>query len=174
MTETRWLDDGEARAWRGYVRMAELLGARLERELQCETGLSIADHEVLVHLSEAEGRRLRMSELAALMLWSKSRLSHHLGRMESRRLVRRQGCPTDARGVFAVLTAPGLRVIEAASPHHVASVRRHLVDRLSPGQLEALAEISETIVDHLSDRQSHGREGRTGPRSAPLNRTTAP
>lgn len=146
-----WLDEAEARAWRGYLRMNQVLRAQLERELNRDAGLSLADYAVLVNLSEADGHRLRMSELAARMQWSKSRLSHQVGRMQQRGLLERTGCPTDARGSLAVLTATGLATIEQAAPTHLAGVRRHLFDRLTPEQVRALAEISAAVVGPLED-----------------------
>lgn len=153
MTESpkplHWLDEGESRAWRGYVRMHQLLDSQLERELNREVGLSLADYTVLVHLSEADGRRLRMSALAQRVQWSRSRLSHQVGRMQQRGLVERIECPTDARGSFAVLTGTGLRTIERAAPTHLAGVRRHLLERLSPAQIAALAAISDAVIEPL-------------------------
>ncbi len=149
MTEPQWLDESEARAWRGYIHMTELLRAAVARDLLQDTGLSEADYTVLVHLSEAPGRRLRISELASELVWSKSRLSHQVTRMQERGLLRRQECPTDARGWYAVLTPRGLREIERAAPHHVESVRRRFLDGLTRDQLRALAEISEAVVAEL-------------------------
>ena len=146
MARPRWLDDEEARAWRGFLRMHQLLRAELERELARETGLSLADYEVLVNLSEADGQRLRMWALADALRWSRSRLSHQVARMQDRGLLSREECPTDARGAFATLTPAGLAAIEGAAPGHVAGVRRHLFDRLSPAQVRALIEISEAVL----------------------------
>lgn len=150
MEEPRWLDETEQRAWRGFLHMTELLKAQLGRDLQKETGLSDADYSVLVHLSEIDGRRMRMSDLAGRLLWSKSRLSHQVARMEDRGLVRREECPTDARGSFAVLTDKGFKVIEHAAPFHVESVRRHLIDRLTRDDLLTLVRIADTVVAPLA------------------------
>lgn len=155
MSEPRWLDETESRAWRAYMRMRTLLNAQVVRDLARESGLSGADYDVLSNLSETEGHRWRLHELAARMAWSKSRLSHHITRMEQRGLVTREECPSDGRGAFVTLTDAGLRAIEAAAPGHVASVRRHFIDPLSRGQLDALAEISQTVVRHLAE---HGDE----------------
>jgi DNA-binding MarR family transcriptional regulator len=165
MAEERWLDDREQRAWRGLLTMQSRLEARLRRALQQDSGLSDADYAVLVNLSEAPGGRLRIFELAAALDWEKSRLSHQLRRMEQRRLLEREGCETDRRGSFVVLTATGRSAIEAAAPEHVAEVRRWFIDRLAPAQLDALAEISETILDALAADElpcgmEAGREGR--------------
>ena len=147
--KTRWLDEREARAWRGFVHMSELLRAQLGRDLQCATGLSDADYSILVMLSEEESRAMRMTDLASALVWSKSRLSHQVSRMEERGLVERTNCPSDARGSFAKLTDAGFDRITRAAPSHLASLRGHLIDRLSGEQLDALADISETIVSHL-------------------------
>jgi DNA-binding MarR family transcriptional regulator len=147
---TQWLDETEARAWRGYLRMRTMLDAELARELNRDSGLSIADYEVLVHLSEFAGNRLRMNELGARMLWSKSRLSHQVGRMEQRGLVLRENCPSDARGSFVRLTPAGLDAIVAAAPAHVENVRRHLIDLLSREQVETLGDVTTVVVDHLT------------------------
>jgi DNA-binding MarR family transcriptional regulator len=152
-TEPLWLDDAEARAWRGYMRMRTLLHAQLVRDLAREAGLSGPDYDVLSNVSEAEGRRVRLGDLAARMAWSKSRLSHHITRMERRGLVTREDCSSDGRGAFVVLTDAGLRAIQAAAPGHVASVRRHFIDLLSTEQLDALAEISQTVVRRLTDER---------------------
>jgi DNA-binding MarR family transcriptional regulator len=149
-TNPAWLDDGQQRAWRSYRRMAALLAARVNRDLARDSGLSEPDYDVLSHLSESPGHKARLSELAGRMLWSNSRLSHHLTRMQQRGLVRRCGCPDDGRGADILLTDEGLRAIEAAAPQHVASVRTHLVDVLSADQLRALGDIADTVLTHLT------------------------
>jgi DNA-binding MarR family transcriptional regulator len=151
--EPRWLDEAEDRAWRGYLRMRTLLHARILRDLAREAGLSGPDYDVLSHVSESPGRRARLGELAERMAWSRSRLSHHLTRMERRGLVTREDCPSDGRGAFVVLTDAGFRVIQAAAPGHVASVRRNFIDLLSRDQLDALTRISDTVVGHLTADQ---------------------
>ena len=151
--EPRWLDEAEDRAWRGYLRMRTLLHARILRDLAREAGLSGPDYDVLSHVSESHGRRSRLGELAERMAWSRSRLSHHLTRMEERGLVTREDCPSDGRGAFVVLTEAGFRVIQAAAPGHVASVRRHFIDLLSRDQLDALTRITDTVVGHLAQDQ---------------------
>jgi DNA-binding MarR family transcriptional regulator len=151
-TEPRWLDEAEDRAWRGYLRMRTLLHAQIVRDLARESGLSGPDYDVLSHVSEAEGRRERLAALAARMAWSRSRLSHHITRMEQRGLVTREDCADDGRGAFVVLTEAGWRAIQEAAPGHVASVRRHFIDLLSREQLDALAEISRTVVRRLAEQ----------------------
>jgi len=150
-SQTRWLDEREARAWRSFVQAESRLGATLQRKLQAECGMSMPDYGVLVHLSEAEaeGGRMRAFALGEAVQWEKSRLSHHLSRMERRGLIERQECPTDGRGAFIVITPAGRTAIEAAAPAHVAHVRRYLVDVLTPEQLEALGVISDAILQGL-------------------------
>ena len=151
MSPARWLNRREQRAWRAYLLLEHQLGTRVARELQRETGLSGADYEVLVNLSEAPDGRLRPFELGRATQWEKSRLSHHLTRMEERGLVKRESCPTDNRGAHIVLTATGHKAIEAAAPRHVDHVRRLFIDALTPEQLDALADIAETIVAKLGE-----------------------
>jgi DNA-binding MarR family transcriptional regulator len=145
----RWLDAGEDRAWRGWLAMAEHLRGQIAHDLLADSGLSEPDYLVLVHLSEADGRRVRMHDLATRLNWSRSRLSHQLARMQARGLVEREGCATDARGAFAVLSPGGLAEIERAAPQHVDSVRRHLIDILDREQIDQLAAIADRVVGHL-------------------------
>jgi DNA-binding MarR family transcriptional regulator len=150
--EPRWLDAEEQKAWRAWLYSSLLLQDRLDRELIHETGISHAYYEILVQLSEAPCRMLRMSELAERSLSSRSRLSHAVARLEERGWVRRQVCEEDGRGALAVLTDEGFAALEAAAPVHVESVRTHLFDQLSPEQLAALRDIGETLLRHLAPR----------------------
>ncbi|MCZ7439852.1 MarR family transcriptional regulator [Micromonospora sp. WMMC241] len=152
MDGPRWLDEREDRAWRGYRRMRRLLDLELARELMQDAGLSEPDYDVLSDLSETPDQRLRLSELADRMLWSRSRLSHHISRMQQRGLVTREECATDGRGSIVALTPAGRRAVESAAPGHVAAVRRHLIDLLTPTELAALGTLSRRVVDHLTDR----------------------
>ena len=151
VSEPRWLDPVEMRAWRGHIRMSWLLAAAIERDLR-RLGLSHPDYYVLVQLSESPDHRMRMTELADGIQWSKSRLSHHIDRMERRGLVRREDCTSDARGAFACLTPEGLRAIQAAAPDHVESIRRHFLEPLGEEQLRQLGDINEELIAHLSAR----------------------
>ncbi|WP_405427402.1 MarR family winged helix-turn-helix transcriptional regulator [Micromonospora sp. NBC_00617] len=161
MEATRWLDEREDRAWRGYRRMRRLLDLELARELTQDAGLSEPDYDVLSDLSETPQGRLRLSELADRMLWSRSRLSHHLTRMQQRGLVTRQECPDDARGAIVVLTPAGRNAIEAAAPGHVTAVRQHFLDLLTPAEVEALGAFTHRVVDHLAQsRAPRPRRGR--------------
>lgn len=125
------------------------LRAQLGSRLQKETDLSEADYEVLVNLSEAPDGQLRPTELGGATRWEKSRISHHITRMETRGLVKRMPCPTDKRGALIVLTPAGRRAIERAAPRHVEHVRDAFVDALTPAQLDSLAEISDAVLARL-------------------------
>src|SRR5918998_4546034 len=130
---TRWLAPDEARAWRGYRSMRALLDLQLARDLMRDSGLSEADYDVLSTLGETAGHRMRLTELAAHMLWSNSRLSHHIARMEQRGLVSRDPCADDGRGSLVTLTPAGLAAVEAAAPPHVPPVRGNFIHPLSEG-----------------------------------------
>lgn len=151
MADTRWLDADEQQTWRSFLTASRLFFDRIERQLQQGAGLPHAYYEILVRLSEAPGRRLRMSELASTSLSSRSRLSHAVSRMEEAGWVRRMPCPTDKRGQHAVLTDAGFARLESAAPAHVEEVRTLLFDVLTTEQQQALREISEVLVEHLSD-----------------------
>lgn len=151
MDHTRWLDDDEQRTWRSFLIASRLLFDRVERQLQHEAGLPHAYYEILVRLSEAPGRTLRMSELAATSLASRSRLSHAVGRMEEAGWIRRRPCETDKRGQLAELTADGFARLDAAARGHVEEVRGVLFDALTREQQHRLREISDAIVEHLPD-----------------------
>jgi DNA-binding MarR family transcriptional regulator len=149
VAHTRWLDEREQRAWRAFLNASRLLLDSLDRELQHDAGMPHTYYEILVRLSEAPDRRLRMSELAAAMLGSRSRLSHAAARLEEAGWVRRVECPTDKRGHYAVLTEEGQRVLSEAAPGHVDAVRRHLFDALSRDQVDQLADIGEAVLKNL-------------------------
>lgn len=135
-----WLTDAEQTAWRNFITGARRLTEQLDQELKAQ-GISHDDYGVLVALSESEGDRMRMSELADHSVESRSRLSHHIGRLEARGLVTRQACPEDRRGSWAVLSPEGRATIEAIAPHHVAGVRQHFLDQLSPEELAVLGDV---------------------------------
>ncbi|MQS08798.1 MarR family winged helix-turn-helix transcriptional regulator [Streptomyces alkaliphilus] len=145
-----WLSATEQRAWRTHLAVSRLLMYQLERDLQ-PFGLTMNDYEILVNLSEAEGRRMRMSDLAAATLQSKSRLSHQITRMERAGLVRRESCDSDKRGLYAVLTDQGWQTMREVAPHHVASVRKHFMDLIPAPDLEILYRTLRPIADHLHE-----------------------
>lgn len=148
---TRWLSPQEQTAWRAYLDMTARLSAQLNRELQNDCGLSLADYAVLVQLTEHELGTMRVLELARALGWEKSRLSHHLARMQQRGLVGRAGCPSDRRGAFIALTDQGRAAIEAAAPRHLDGVRRYLFDHLSHDQVAALGSIADIALEQLAE-----------------------
>jgi DNA-binding MarR family transcriptional regulator len=149
MTEPRWLSPQEQRTWRAFLLAGRLLFDALDRELQRDAGMPHAYYEILVRLSEAPDRTLRMGELAEAAQSSRSRMSHAIARLEEAGWVARRGCPRDGRGQFATLTDHGFEILSAAAVGHVASVRRHLFDQLTPAQLDQLRKISETLIAHF-------------------------
>jgi len=152
--DVRWLSDAEFRAWIGYRRMCGLLDLRIARDLADDSGLSEPDYDVLSSLGDAERHRARLSDLAARMLWSKSRLSHHITRMQARGLVVKEECADDGRGAVVALTEKGLRTIQEAAPAHVVSVRRHFVDLLTEDEIAVLGDITERVLARLADDSS--------------------
>ena len=153
MVMSRWLTEDEQRAWRGLLQMTSQLNARMNRQLQDDYGVSLADYDVLVALSEAPEGRLRVFEIAGALAWEQSRVSHQIARMQRRGLVARQECPADARGAFAVLTDVGRAAIERAAPAHVETVRQLVFDGLSRDQLAALTAITSRVLDRLQATQ---------------------
>ena len=149
MTATQWLSAEQQAAWRTWLTAQMLLAEAFERDLKANSELSMAEYEVLVQLSEAPDRRLRMSELASRTLASRSRLSHQIARMEADGLVARQECKTDKRGWWAVLTDHGFDVLAGAAPLHVESVRRHLVDVLDDEEFATLGRLLDKVVAPL-------------------------
>ena len=144
----RWLSPAEMEAWRAYLLTSRRLMELLEQALDGHD-LSMADYEVLAQLSDAPERRMRMSELAQAALLSRSRLSHRMKVMEQAGLIRKEECPDDRRGAFAVMTEKGLQAIVAAAPDHVASVRRAFTDVLSPADQAVIARSFTTIQNLL-------------------------
>ncbi|WP_326819252.1 MarR family transcriptional regulator [Streptosporangium sp. NBC_01639] len=143
---TRWLDDDEQRTWRAFLAASQTVQEELDRQLQRDSGMPHAYYAVLVKLSEAPGRTLRMSELASEVNSSQSRLSHAVARLEERGWVRREPCAADRRVSWAVLTDEGFTVLAAAAPGHVEAVRQSLFDRLTPEQVTQLAAICDAVL----------------------------
>jgi DNA-binding MarR family transcriptional regulator len=150
MTEARWLNDQEQRAWRALRTTQDRLSEFLDRELRHRCGLSTSDYEVLAHLSEAPEGRLRSFELGRLLRWEKSRLSQHLGRMQTRGLVSRDRCLTDQRGAVVTITPQGRDLIVAAAPLHVANVRDALIDHLTATELQSLITIGDKVRERMA------------------------
>jgi len=147
----QWLTADEQRAWRAYLRAGTLLTARLNRQLQADSGLSLPEYEVLVQLSEAPEGKLRPFQLGLALDWEQSRLSHLLSRMARRRFVAKQDCPGDRRGAEVVLTGPGRAAIESAAPGHVAAVRRLVFDPMDSAQAAAFGQAFEAILAALEN-----------------------
>jgi DNA-binding MarR family transcriptional regulator len=139
----------QLRIWRNYIETAEVLRARLASRLQSESDLSSGDYQVLLALTEAEGRTVRSSELAGLIGWERSRLSHHLGRMEKRGLIRRQACTDDVHGIDVIATDAGASAFRAGSVPHLRAVRELFVDALTPAQLDEVEDFTAALRRHL-------------------------
>jgi len=147
-TAPRWLNAAEMKAWRRYIIASRRLLEALDNDLEGHD-LSMADYEILAQLSDAPERKMRMSELAEIALLSRSRLSHRMKVMEKAGWVKREACPSDKRGYFAVMTAKGWKAIVAAAPDHVESVRTRFVDHLTKADQEVIAAIFNRIEDSL-------------------------
>jgi DNA-binding MarR family transcriptional regulator len=174
LTGPRWLTAGEQRAWRGYRRMRALLDLQIARDLARDADLSESDYDVLSTLTEGPLARAqsvpatgapatsadgtepawRATALADRLLWSTSRLAHHVGRMERRGLVAKGTCGDDGRGATVFLTPAGRQVLQNAAPLHVESVRRHFIDVLTPEEIDQLAAITGKVLDHLATEGS--------------------
>ncbi|WP_344222164.1 MarR family winged helix-turn-helix transcriptional regulator [Kribbella sancticallisti] len=146
-----WLDDDEQKAWRSYLLMRRTLETHLARHLQREFGLSESDFEILVNLSESETGRMRAYQLGRATQWEKSRMSHHLTRMEKRGLIRKEAC--DARYPEIVLTEQGLAAIKACAPVHAGRVRSFFVDVLGKERLLALGESANEVIATIEKHQ---------------------
>lgn len=143
---TAWLGDDEMRAWQAFLRASARLLERLDADLEAGARMSLADYEILHYLAAAPGGELRMTELAAETLVSRSGLTRRLDRLVDSGLVARRNCPTDRRGVLAVITPEGRKRLEEAAPTHVEGVRRHFIDQLRGQDLRALAESLDAVV----------------------------
>jgi DNA-binding MarR family transcriptional regulator len=154
MTDVRWLNEREERAWRALQFMQMRLEARLARQMTTDSRLSYPDYLVLVALTDDPDGRLRLFELGEELGWEKSRLSHHVARMADRGLVKKEKCDSDRRGAYVVITDRGRDEIASAAPGHVDAVRRLFIDRLTPDQLDAIAIAAETVLAGIEqDRQ---------------------
>ncbi|MFI9809885.1 MarR family winged helix-turn-helix transcriptional regulator [Streptomyces sp. NPDC052301] len=151
---TRWLTPEEQRAWRAYLAAARLLDDAIDRNLQQAAGMPHLFYSVLANLSEAAGRRLRMTDLAETLKITRSRLTYAVTRLERDGLVRREDCPTDKRSSLAVLTDDGMAVLERTAPGHVETVRATLFDRLTPEQVGQLEEICTGVAHGLQDEDA--------------------
>jgi DNA-binding MarR family transcriptional regulator len=157
--EDLWLDERQEAAWRAFHAMRIQLLGHLARRLAAQSGLSEAEYEVLVTLSEAPGHQMRSRDLGRALQWQRSRLSHQLDRMEKRGLLTREPCPTDARGCEVVLADAGLESIDKAATLHVADVRHCFADVLTPEQLDGLTAAARAITEHLAAEHSDEARG---------------
>ena len=146
MSDARWLDEEEQATWRAFLSASRALFEELDRQLQRDAGMPLAYYEVLVRLSEAPDRQLRMHELARLAGASRSRLSHAVARLAEQGWVQRQDCPEDGRGAYAVLTDEGFAALRQAAPGHVEAVRSLLFDPLAEADVAALRRIGEAVL----------------------------
>lgn len=149
MDEPRWLTDDEQQAWRPFAALMFKLPSALDAQLQRDAQITHFDYMVLISLSEAPGRSLRMSDLADMAAGSLSRLSHVVSRLERRGWVRREPCPGDGRYINAVLTDQGLAKVVSTAPGHVETVRKLIVDALTPEELRTLGAISTQLLERL-------------------------
>jgi DNA-binding MarR family transcriptional regulator len=141
----RWLTAQQQQVWRAYLLGSALLQERIDADLR-PFGIDRAEYEILVMLSETEGRRMRMAELADSVHHSRSRLTHTVSRMEKADLVRRTNCPTDRRGVWAELTDQGFELIKEAAPTHVETVRKYFVEVMSEEDYAAVGRAFTAVV----------------------------
>src|SRR4051794_34748771 len=153
-SESPWLNDKQQRVWREWLAMNTRLPAALHRQLQEDSGLSLPDFDVLVQLTDTPDAKVRILPLAHALGWERSRLSHHIKRMERRGLVEREECPDDGRGAFVVLTRSGRDAIERAAPEHARTVRNLLFDSLSDAELDVLAEFTHKVLGRLEREHS--------------------
>lgn len=149
LDDSPWLSTDEQHLWRRWLRLNAVLPGVLHRELQADAGVSLSDFEVLVKLTDIPDGRVRVSDLARELTWERSRLSHHVTRMERRGLVHRSGCEDDGRGAWVVLTAAGRSAIERAAPGHAATVRRLVFDGLTPGELAIMTEVISRVLSRV-------------------------
>jgi DNA-binding MarR family transcriptional regulator len=148
--ETPWLSERQQQTWRGWLAMSTRLPAALHHELQADADLSLPDFDVLVQLTEAAEGRVRVTELAQALHWERSRLSHHVKRMEARGLVVREECLDDKRGAYVALTPAGRTATERAAPAHVRTVRRLVFDALTEQEVAALGAITDKVLAQLA------------------------
>lgn len=147
---TKWLEPREQDAWRLWLETTSRVLVELDERLQASSGLASTDYEILVMLSEAPEHMVRMSELADLVLVSRSRLTYRVDRLVDRGLVVREECPDDKRGLNAHLTPDGFGLLKAAAPGHVADVRELLVDHVRHDELDVVTQILQRILDGLN------------------------
>lgn len=154
MADIRWLDAAQQRDWRAFIDGSRRLAEALDQDLKANHGLSVAEYEIMVRLSEAPDRTMRMAELAARASQSRSRLSHTVTRLEQAGFVARRACPEDKRGVLCTLTDQGFTALEKAAPSHVAVVRDLFVDVIDPDDLAAIGRGFRAVTERLEERRA--------------------
>jgi DNA-binding MarR family transcriptional regulator len=147
--QTTWLDEDEQRSWRALIMGMTLLLDRLDDDLRRNCDLSLVEYEILVRLSESDGRQMRMAQLADALAHSRSRVTHTITRMERSGLVARSSSPEDGRGVIASMTEKGYDLLVRMAPIHVLGVRQHLVDLVSRDDFAAVGRVMDAVSDHL-------------------------
>ena len=159
VVKPRWLDERQQHVWQTYLHVNQQLYAVLEQELVRDSGLSAADYMVLHPLSQAPDGLLRARELGAEIGWDRSRLSHHISRMEKRGLVTREECLEDGRGLMVRLSKAGRKAIERAAPQHVENVQRFVFDLLSKEELETLTRVFDRVLENVTrEKAKNSRE----------------
>ncbi len=153
-TETPWLTSDQQVAWRAFLGATTLLTDRLDRDLRAAHDLSMPEYEVLVRLSEAPDRSIRMAELAAALAHSRSRVTHTISRLEKDGLVRRGQCATDGRGVSAILTDKGFAALEQAAHTHVRGVHTYLIENASDEELTVIGDVMQRVVTQLDENNT--------------------
>ncbi|MFF3313714.1 MarR family winged helix-turn-helix transcriptional regulator [Streptomyces sp. NPDC002952] len=151
MTEPRWLNETEMRAWTGFLETSSLLAKLVDAQLRDAGSVTQVQYEILTRLHESPGHRSRMTELAQAMICSRSGLTYQVAQMEKAGLLRRETDPDDERGVLAVLAPAGLRVLDRTAPGHLDVVRKGFVDVLTPREVAQLAAIMDRTRAHLRD-----------------------
>lgn len=152
VNDTPWLSAEQQAVWRSFLGGTTVLMDRLDRDLRTEFGLSMSEYEILVRLSEAPNRSIRMAELADALSHSRSRITHTISRLERDGIVTRFQCDSDGRGVTAMLTDSGFELLARAAHVHVRGVHDYLIDAATPDDLDALGRVMQAVVERLDGR----------------------
>ncbi|WP_308014975.1 MarR family winged helix-turn-helix transcriptional regulator [Nocardia coffeae] len=160
VSEPQWLEPEQARTWRAYIDASRLLQGAMERQLSRDSGIGFADFEILVALSEAPDRRLRMAEVADRIMTTRGGVSRALARLVRAGWAERVDCEDDGRGVWAVLTAAGWEKLVETAPGHVETVRKHLFDALTPDEVGRLGDVLSRVVEHMDPAAAQRAVGR--------------
>ena len=153
MNDVRWLKDDEQTLWRKTLQFQQLMDLAIDRQLERDAGLSLADYSVLVTLSEADASGLRAREVGSKLGWDRSRVSHQVRRMEKRGLVAKTACETDGRGTMIALTEQGQAAIEASAPKHVEQVRSLFIDGLDEDEVQTLTKVFQRVIKQVEKNE---------------------